>query len=102
MSRWKSTKHFSLRLGLGPGTNVSEGKVLSKKTKITATVHKLARLIYSLLENGTEYVDQEQDHYEKEYQGRVLKNMKRKAVDMGLPLIPVQNNENVSLDGVVC
>jgi len=36
MSRWKSAKHFSSWLGLSPGTNVSGGKILSKKTKRTA------------------------------------------------------------------
>ncbi|NOQ23109.1 MAG: transposase [Candidatus Aegiribacteria sp.] len=142
MSRWKSAKHFSSWLGLSPGTNVSAGKILSKKTKrtanraasalrmsafalsnsksaigayhrrmrsrhgspkaITATAHKLARLIYSMLKNGTEYVDQGQDYYEKEYQGRILKNLKRRAAEMGLRLIPAQNSENASLDGATC
>ncbi|MCK5132484.1 MAG: IS110 family transposase [Candidatus Sabulitectum sp.] len=33
MSRWKSAKHFSSWLGLSPGTSISGGKILSKKTK---------------------------------------------------------------------
>jgi len=55
---------------------------------ITATAHKLARLIYSMLTNGTEYVDQGQDYYERQYQDRVLKNLKRTAKQMGLTLVP--------------
>ena len=142
MSRWKSAKHFSSWLGLSPGTNVSGGKILSKKTKrianrassalrmaafslsnsksalgayyrrmrsrhgspkaITATAHKLARLIYSMLKNGTEYVDQGQDYYEREYKDRVLKNLKRRVAEMGFKMIPVTNHENVSLDGATC
>jgi len=43
---------------------------------ITATAHKLAGLIYSMLKNGTEYIDQGQDYYEREYKSRVLKNLK--------------------------
>ena len=50
---------------------------------ITATAHKLARLIYSMLTNGTEYVDQGQDYYERQYQDRVLKNLKRTAKKWG-------------------
>lgn len=142
MSRWKSAKHFSSWLGLSPGTNVSGGKILSKKTKrtanrassalrmsafalsnsksalgayyrrmrsrhgspkaITATAHKLARLIYSMLKDGTEYVDQGQDYYEREYQDRVLKNLKRRVAEMGFKMIPAQNQENASLDGATC
>ena len=54
---------------------------------ITATAHKLARTFYSMLKNGTEYVDQGQDYYEKQYQQRVLHNLKRRASEMGFELI---------------
>ena len=69
---------------------------------ITATAHKLARLIYSMLKNGTEYVDQGQDYYEREYKDRVLKNLKRRVAEMGFKMVPAQNQENVSLDGTTC
>ena len=69
---------------------------------ITTTAHKLARLIYSMLKNGTEYVDQGQDYYEREYQDRVLKNLKRRAAEMRSQLIPAQNNESASLSGAMC
>ena len=55
---------------------------------ITATAHKLARFIYSMLKNKTEYIDLGQDHYEQEYKARVLTNLKKKAKDMGYLLIP--------------
>jgi len=55
---------------------------------ITATAHKLARLIYSMLKHGTEYVDQGQDYYEQQYQERVMKNLKRRAAEMGFALVP--------------
>jgi len=54
---------------------------------ITATAHKLARTFYSMLINGTEYVDQGQDYYEKQYQERVLHNLKKRATEMGFELI---------------
>jgi hypothetical protein len=37
---------------------------------ITATAHKLARLIYRMLRFGTEYVDRGQDYYERRCHGR--------------------------------
>ncbi len=55
---------------------------------ITATAHKLARIIYSMLKYGTEYVDQGQDYYEQRYQDRVMRNLKRRAAQMGFTLIP--------------
>ncbi len=44
---------------------------------VTATAHKLARIFYNMLKNGTEYVDQGQDYYEEQYRERVMKNLKK-------------------------
>jgi predicted aldo/keto reductase-like oxidoreductase len=55
---------------------------------ITATAHKLARLIYSMLKHGTKYVDQGQDYYEQQYQDRIMKNLKKRAAQLGFTLIP--------------
>ena len=57
---------------------------------ITATAHKLARMIYSMLKNGTEYVDAGQDYYEQRYRSRVLQNLKRKAQELGFDLVQIQ------------
>jgi transposase len=54
---------------------------------ITATAHKLARTFYSMLKNGTEYVDKGQDYYEKQYHDRIVNNLKKRAADMGFDLI---------------
>lgn len=59
---------------------------------ITATAHKLARLIYSMLKFGTDYVDKGQEQYEKEYQSRRLANAKRNAKSMGYKLVPIDAN----------
>jgi transposase len=40
---------------------------LDKAKAITATAHKLARLIYTMLTKGTEYVDSGQDYYELKF-----------------------------------
>jgi len=54
---------------------------------ITATAHKLARTFYSMLKNGTEYVDKGQDYYEKQYQERIISHLKKRATEMGFELI---------------
>jgi len=53
---------------------------------ITATAHKLARLIYRMLRFGTDYVDRGQDYYERRYQGRVISNLMRRAQALGYTL----------------
>ncbi|NOQ77193.1 MAG: hypothetical protein GQ475_05300 [Methylococcaceae bacterium] len=55
---------------------------------ITATAHKLARTFYSMLKNGTEYVDKGQDYYEKQYHDHIVNNLKKRADSMGFELIP--------------
>jgi transposase len=57
---------------------------------ITATAHKLARIIYNMLRYGTEFVEQGQDYYERMYQDRVLKNLTRRAQEMGYCLVKQQ------------
>ena len=54
---------------------------------ITATAHKLARLIYSMLKHGTEYTDVGQDYYEQQYKSRALKNLKARARQLGFDLV---------------
>ena len=44
---------------------------------ITATAHKLARLIYSMLRYGQDYVDAGAEYYESQYQQRALRAAKR-------------------------
>lgn len=56
---------------------------------ITATAHKLARLVYTMLKHGTSYVDAGQEYYEKRYRTRVVQNLKRKAHELGFVLVEV-------------
>lgn len=57
---------------------------------ITATAHKLARIFYHLWTTGDTYIDMGVDAYEQQYQHRVVKNLKRKAKQMGFDLVPQQ------------
>jgi transposase len=63
---------------------------LGKAKAIRATAHKLARLIYTLITKGQAYVDRGQQYYEQQYQRRVIKNLERKAQEMGYSLVPAE------------
>lgn len=62
---------------------------------ITAAAHKLATIIYNMLVNGASYNDLGEDYYDRQYRQRVIKNLKRKAEQLGLNVVEkVQNTEN--------
>jgi hypothetical protein len=58
-------------------------------TAVTATAHKIARTIYSMLKNQTEYVDPGAHFYDQQYRHRAIKNLQRKAKKLGLKVIPI-------------
>ncbi len=54
---------------------------------ITATAHKLAKIIYNMLRYGAEYKDIGQEYYDKQYRNRVIKGLKKRAEVLGFDLI---------------
>jgi transposase len=56
---------------------------------ITATAHKLARIIYFMLKDRKSYHDCGADYYEQQYRTRVLRNINRQAAILGFRLEPV-------------
>jgi transposase len=62
---------------------------LGKPEAVTASAHKLARIIYTMLKNQTEYVAPGQDYYEERSRQRALQRLKRSAKDLGFELIAV-------------
>jgi transposase len=61
---------------------------MDKGKAVTACAHKLARLIYSMLTKGEDYVDQGQTYYEEKYRLRVIKNLTKRAGELGFQLTP--------------
>lgn len=55
---------------------------------ITATAHKLARLVYFALKHGMSYVDQGSAWYEEQFRTRTLKSLQKRALQLGFTLIP--------------
>ena len=64
---------------------------------ITATAHKLARLVYSLLKHGSAYVQQGLDAYESQYRERQVKAMARQAKALGSTLVALGTPEVAAL-----
>jgi transposase len=62
---------------------------LGTPAAITATAHKLARIIYHLLKHHQPYQDFGADHYEQQYRARVLRNLNRRAAKLGFRLEPL-------------
>ena len=54
---------------------------------ITATAHKLARLIYMLLTHGTAYVRQNMADDERQYHHRMVQNLTRRAKALGYAFV---------------
>jgi len=74
---------------------------LGRPGAVTATAHKLARLIYSMLKNGTKYTEVCIEKYEADYQQRVLKNLKKRANTLGFELIKLVETEEVNSSAVL-
>ena len=64
---------------------------------ITATAHKLARLIYTMLRYGQQYVDAGAEYYERRYQQRALRAAKRRAAQLGYHLVPMSDDHATGL-----
>ena len=68
---------------------------LGSPKAITATAHKLARIIYSMLRYGQQYVDAGAGYYESQYRERVLRSAKRRAAQLGYRLVPIENTQDL-------
>ena len=56
---------------------------------VTATAHKLARIVYFMLTRQEPYRDPGADYYDEQYKVRVIRNMKRRAAKLGMQLEPI-------------
>jgi transposase len=55
---------------------------------VTATAHKIARILYLMLKNRVAYADPGVTYYEQQYRDRTIRNLERKAAALGLDLLP--------------
>lgn len=61
---------------------------LGTPAAITATAHKLARIIYFMLKHRQPYQDAGADYYDQQYRARVIRNLNRRAAKLGFRLEP--------------
>ena len=59
---------------------------------LTAAAYKLARIFYRMLKYGAGYVDQGENVYEERYRDRLLRNLKRRAAELGLELTAIDSS----------
>jgi len=112
MSPWPTVKHFTSWLCLAPYQDKSGGKTLRTGTKkaqspanhafrmaaYSLTQSKsvlgafyrrmVARIVYAMLKNRTEYRDLGEDYYDVKYRERAIRNLKRKAKQLGFTVRP--------------
>lgn len=60
---------------------------LGSPKAITATAHKIAKIIYNMLRYGVGYKEAGQDYYEQQYRDRMVKNLKKRAEEFGFSLV---------------
>jgi len=60
---------------------------------ISATAHKLARMVYFTLKYGWAYVDKGAQWYEQQFRQRLLKSLQSRALQLGYTLTPIANAE---------
>ena len=63
---------------------------MDKPKAVAAAAHKLARLIYTMLTKGEEYIDQGQDYYEERYRQRVLRQLALRAEKLGMKMVAIE------------
>ncbi len=68
---------------------------LGSPKAITATAHKLARIVYSMLRYGQGYMDAGAQYYESQYRERALRAAKQRAAQLGYRLVPIENIHNL-------
>jgi transposase len=60
---------------------------LGAQAAVTATAHKLARIVYLALKHGMTYVRQSQEEYEAQMKEKQIRALKRKARHLGLEVV---------------
>ncbi len=69
---------------------------LGSPKAITAVAHKLARIIYSMLRHGQNYVDQGAEYYENQYRQRAFRAAQRRAAQLVYDLIPSSSPQDLT------
>ena len=61
---------------------------IGAKGAVTATAHKLARLVYRMLRHGAEYVKRSMAEYEAKVRAQQERQLRARAARLGFELVP--------------
>lgn len=56
---------------------------------VKATAAKLARIVYAMIKNKTEYTPPDINYYEQRYRSNLVKSLEKRAQTLGFTLVPV-------------
>jgi transposase len=73
---------------------------LGTQAAVTATAHKLARIVYLALKHGMTYVRQSQDEYEAQMKEKQIKALRRKARQLGLEVVEKMSGSDATATAV--
>jgi len=65
---------------------------------ITATAHKIARLVYRLLRFGEDYIQVGEEEYERRHRARTVRSLERRAHSLGFVLHPAPGSPGLSAE----
>ena len=89
---------YRSKSGLGAFLRRQKSRLGAGKA-VTATAHKLARLVYWMLKHGTQYVKQTQEQYEEQQRERLIRNLKKRARQLGMQLSEVEKPAEAKVEG---
>jgi transposase len=84
--------------GLGAFFRRMKGRLGAAKA-VTATAHKLARLVYWMLKHGMEYVRQTEEQYNQQQRERMIRNLKKRARQLGLQVNEAGKADEAEVQG---
>jgi len=92
---WLPKAPCKVKLPSAPSSDALKSR-LGAPTAINAGAHKLARLLYRMLKFGKAYVETGQQAYEKLFKERTLRNLHRRARELGFDVTPMASTALVS------
>ena len=69
---------------------------LGSPKAITATARELARIFYRMWTTGQAYLDLGKDYYEDRYKERMLRNITKRARELGYDAVPQPIEQRVA------
>lgn len=61
---------------------------------IVAIAHRIAKGVYNIIKNGDSYKDLGEDYLNKPNKQKILKNLEKRADELGMKLVPCENQSN--------